>query len=252
MKRLFKQLVSIMLLVVFSTSCGCVTLFSSVNFKNAPRNSFVKVEVMTQEYDSTGSGVIIRQIENSNTIILTAGHMCKPNTIAMRVLDIKEEAFQIIGFIAAENDDLCLLITKGVINGDPVKIANNPPEIGDHAYNIAAPMGLHAPDMELMFDGYHQGKVKINEEKYPLDIYSIAGRGGSSGSPIFNNNWELIGIVSRGIDSFQHIMITVNQERVKAFYDYAYTPQFKVDAAKNMGNLKKKIIDFMKSITEDT
>ncbi len=236
------------MLVVYSTSCGCATLFNSVNFKDAPRNSFVKVEVLTDQYASTGSGVIINHIENSNTIILTAGHICHDNTIAMRVLDIKEKAFEVITFVKAERDDLCLLITKGVINGKPIKLAEEAPQIGEHSYNIAAPMGIHAPDMELMFDGYYQGKLKLSVEHYPSDIYSIAGMGGSSGSPIFNENWELVGIVSRGINGFQHIMLSVEYPRIKIFYEYAFTEQFKVDAARNMGNIEKKMMDFMSKL----
>lgn len=237
-----------MLLVVYSTSCGCATLFNSVNFKDAPRRSFVKIEVVTDEYASTGSGVIIDQIKNSNTIILTAGHICHDNTIAMRVLDINEEPYEITGFVRAEKDDLCLLITDKQIDGQPVKMADRVPEIGDHVYNIAAPMGIHGPNMELMFDGYAQGNIQIREENYPLDIYSIAGVGGSSGSPIFNENWELIGIVSRGMNDFQHIMLSVGYPRVKSFYDYAFTDQFKVDSTKNRDNLQKKMIEFIEKM----
>lgn len=248
MPHFFKQLIGIMMLVVCSTNCGCATLFNSVNFKNAPRDSFVKIEVLTDEYASTGSGVIINHVKDLNTIILTAGHICHDNTIAMRVLDIKENTFDVSTFVRAEKDDLCLLIVDGIISGRPVRIANNTPEIGDHTYNIAAPMGIHAPDMELMFDGYFQGKIKLPMEYYPSDIYSIAGMGGSSGSPVFNDNWEIIGIVSRGMNGFQHIMLSVEYPRVKLFYDYAFSDQFMVDYNKNMGSIEKKMMDFMEKL----
>ena len=216
-----------MLLLVYSTGCGCATFFNSVNFKNAPRSSFVVIEVITNEDASTGSGVIIDQIKNSNTIILTAGHICHDNTVAMRVLDINEESYEVVGFVRAEKDDLCLLITEKQIPTKPVKIAGKEPEIADHVYNIAAPMGIHGPDMVLMFDGYFQGNIKITEENYPLDVYNIPGMGGSSGSPVFNEHWELIGIVSRGLDDFHHVMLSVGYLRVKGFYQFAFTKQFK-------------------------
>jgi len=248
MPQLLRQLIGIMLLVVYSASCGCATLFNSVSFKEAPRSSFVKVEILTDEYASTGSGVIINHIKNSNTIILTAGHICHDNTIAMRVLDIKENTFNVNTFVRAVKDDLCLLVTDGFIEGRPIKLSDTAPQIGDHAYNIAAPMGIHAPDMELMFDGYFQGKLKLPIEHYPSDIYSIAGMGGSSGSPIFNDNWELVGIVSRGMNGFQHIMLSVEYPRIKVMYDYAFTDQFTVDYTKSMGSIERKMMDFMEKL----
>lgn len=248
MPHFFKQLIVAIMLVVYSTSCGCATFFNSVNFKNAPRTSFVKVEVLTDEYASTGSGVIINHTKDFNTIILTAGHICNDNTIAMRVLDINEDSFDIVSFVRAEKDDLCLLVAKGYIESKPVKISQSAPQIGEHAYNIAAPMGIHAPGMELMFDGYYQGKLKLPVEHYPSDIYSIAGMGGSSGSPIFNDNWELVGIVSRGMNGFQHIMLSVEYPRVKAFYEYAFSDQFMVDYNKNMPGIQKKMLEFAEKL----
>ena len=152
MPQFFKQLFGIFLLVIYSTGCGCFTLSNSVNFKNAPRESFVKVEILTTEYASTGSGVIINHIDNLNTIILTAGHICHANTTAIRVLDLKENKYPVIRFVVSAEDDLCLLITEIPIPAKPLKIAKNNIEIGDHIYNMAAPLGIHGPDMTLMFD----------------------------------------------------------------------------------------------------
>ena len=155
MPQFFKQLFGMFLLVICTTSCGCVTLSNSVNFKNAPRESFVKVEVLTTDHASVGSGVIINHLDNLNTIILTAGHVCDFNTVAIRVLDLKENKYSIIGFAVSSQDDLCLLIADSIIPAPALKISENSPEIGDHIYNIAAPLGIHAPNMVLMFDGYY-------------------------------------------------------------------------------------------------
>jgi S1-C subfamily serine protease len=248
MPQFFKQLFGIILLVMFSTSCGCVTALNSVNFKNAPRESFVKVEILTTEHASVGSGVIINQIDNINTIILTAGHVCDFNTIAIRVLDLKENKYPIIGFAVSSEDDLCLMITESMISAPPIKVAENAPEIGDHIYNIAAPLGMHGPNMALMFDGYYQGYVKLTEEQHSSDIYNLVGIGGSSGSPVFNDSWEIVGVISRGVPDFHNVMMSVNQKRVKLFYNYAFSYDFKIRVLESRIKIKQSFEEKTKEI----
>jgi S1-C subfamily serine protease len=249
MPQFFKQLFGIILLVVYCTSCGCATLFNSVNFKNAPRSSFVKIEIITTDgYMSTGSGVIINHLDNLNTIILTAGHICKDNTLAMRVLDLFEQQHAVASFVTAKEDDLCIIVINDLIDGEPIKMSEESAEIGDHVYNIAAPRAIHAPNMSLMFDGYYQGRMRVSEEKYALDIYSVAGKGGSSGSPVFNENWKIIGIISRGMEDFQHVMLSINHERTKKFYDYSFSDQFKIDVHLATIEYNKKLLDYMNKL----
>lgn len=214
--------------------------------KDAPRTSFVKIEVPTNEYISTGSGVIVNHIEEK-TLILTAGHLCKDNTVGMRVLDYYEKHYEVITFIRSKEDDLCILVTE-FISWPAIKASNLKPEIGDKVYNIAAPMGIHGPNMSLSFEGHYQGQMILKEEKHPLDIHSISGMGGSSGSPIFNNNWEIIGIISRGISGFQHIMMCVNQERTMAFVEYTFTEVFREELKVVLENKNQKLIDIINSI----
>jgi S1-C subfamily serine protease len=246
MPQFFKQLFGIITLLVFCTSCGCATFGVLSTMKDAPRTSFVKIEVLTNEYISTGSGVIVNHIEEK-TLILTAGHICKDNTVAMKVLDHYEKEYQVITFIRSNEDDLCILVTD-FISWQAIKISNSEPEIGDKVYNIAAPMGIHAPDMSLTFEGHYQGQMKLKEEKHALDIHSISGMGGSSGSPIFNDKWQIIGIVSRGVTGFQHIMMCVSQARTKVFIDYTFTVAFQEELKVVLENKNQKLIDIINSI----
>lgn len=248
MPQFFKQLFGMFLVAIFSTSCGCVTLSSSVNFKNAPRESFVKVEVLTTDHASVGSGVIINHLDNLNTIILTAGHVCDFNTVAIRVLDLKENKYPVIGFAVSSEDDLCLMVTEAIIPAQALKIAENSPKTGEHIYNISAPLGIHGPDMALMFDGYYQGNIKFIEEKHPYSVYNLVGVGGSSGSPIFNENWEIIGIISRGVPEFQSVMLGVSQERVKLFYNYSFSSDYKIKVLEARNKTKQTFSDKIKEI----
>jgi S1-C subfamily serine protease len=246
MPQFFKQLFGIITLLVFSTSCGCASFGILSTMKDAPRTSFVKIEVITNEYISTGSGVIVNHIEEK-TLILTAGHICKDNTVAMKVLDHYEKEYEVITFIRSNEDDLCVLVTD-FISWPAIKVSNSEPEIGDKVYNIAAPMGIHAPDMSLTFEGHYQGQMKLKEEKHALDIHSISGMGGSSGSAIFNDKWQIIGIVSRGVTGFQHIMMCVSQARTKVFIDYTFTVAFQEELKVVLENKNQKLIDIIKSI----
>lgn len=246
MPQFFKQLIGMITLLVFSASCGCVTVGDNINMKNAPRTSFVKIEVATEEYISTGSGVIVNHIDDK-TLVLTAGHICKDNTVAMRVLDHYEKEYEIITFIRSNEDDLCILITD-FIAWPAIKVSDSQPEIGDKVYNIAAPMGIHAPNMSLSFEGHYQGQLALKEEKYALDIHSVSGMGGSSGSPIFDSKWQIIGIVSRGVVGFQHIMMCVSHARTKAFVDYTFTVAFQEELKVVLEKRNTKLIDIINNI----
>lgn len=246
MPQFFKQLFGMITLLVFSTSCGCVTLNNISDMRSAPRTSFVKIEVATNEYISTGSGVIVNHIDEK-TLILTAGHICKDNTVAMRVLDHYEKEYEVITFIRSNEDDLCILVTD-FISWPAIKVSNSQPEIGDKVYNIAAPMGIHAPNMSLSFEGHYQGQMRLKEEKHSLDIHSISGMGGSSGSPIFDKDWQIIGIVSRGVTGFQHVMMCVNHARTKLFVDYTFTVAFQEELKVVLENKNQKLIDIINSI----
>jgi S1-C subfamily serine protease len=245
MPQFFKQLIGMIALLVFCASCGCITLGESITMKNAPKTSFVKIEVATEDYISTGSGVIVNHIDDK-TLVLTAGHICKDNTVAMRVLDHYEKEYEIITFVRSNEDDLCILITD-FIAWRAVKMSDSEPEIGDKVYNIAAPMGIHAPNMSLSFEGHYQGQLKLKEEKHALDLHSVTGMGGSSGSPMFDSKWQIIGVISRGITGFQHVMMSVSYTRTKQFVDYTFTVAFKEELKVVLENRNTKLIDIIKN-----
>jgi S1-C subfamily serine protease len=246
MSTFFKLFVNIVTLLIFSTSCGCITLADYKDLVKAPRHSFVKIVVVAEDYDSTGSGIIINHV-GETTLILTAGHICKDSILNMTILDHFENKHESLAFIRSTEDDLCIIVTNS-IPLPAIGTADKKTIIGDIVYNIAAPMGIHAPNMALVFEGHYQGAINIKDEKHSLDIHSVSGMGGSSGSPVFNKEWQIIGVVSRGITDFQHIMLCVNEERTKAFIDYSFTKVFEQEINVAIERKNQKLIDIMNKL----
>lgn len=216
LNRFLTFFTSIALLLITS----CVTIPSSCYFCNEPsaRLSFVKIAGITSDSHAyTGSGVVVDHISDLHSIILTAGHICKENAQLMVVLDYKENDYGVLKMYLSNNDDLCAIVTATKINVTPSRISTKPLVISDKVFNISAPMGIHGPDMSLMFSGYYSGIMSIREEKYVLNVFTVPGYGGSSGSPIFNEDWEIVSIVSRGLPNFTHFMIGVSHGRVLQF-----------------------------------
>lgn len=152
-----------------------------------------------------GSGVFVgRNIEEEKSYILTAEHICKEPE------DPKPEAFLNQSILATRmivNDsygdkykarvvrtdaetDLCLLEID-MIAPEPVLVAQEDPFQHDKIWNIAAPTAIWDPTSVIIFDGYFDGINKNNQS-----VYSMPTAPGSSGSPIFNRDNELVGIVS--------------------------------------------------------
>ena len=89
------------------------------------------------------------------------------------------------------------------------------PEVGDKTYNISAPAGVtHLPAVPIL-SGIFSGEAGgVNS-----DLYTIPAVGGSSGSGIFNENYELIGIVVASVRQFHHITLSVKYEDLISFIE---------------------------------
>ena len=91
------------------------------------------------------------------------------------------------------------------------------PEAGDRAYNISAPWGFHGKNMVLHFEGYYSGRTTISKFDYDLDVYTIPTRPGSSGSPVYNGQWEIVGIASMANMRLENFGLMVTLEDIQEF-----------------------------------
>ena len=214
-----------------------------------PRETFVKYEAFTYKqsctprdpdnlkspcYDrvtgATGSASIVARSFNG-AYILTAAHMCDRSEVIKRftaidkelgndhikyfqrhmVLDIDAFKYnvEVIGF--DWELDSCIVFAWGLF-GPSLEIAKESPKIGDKIYNFAAPAGFFKKDLIPLFDGYFIGYWNANTSVYTLPVI-----GGSSGSPIVNDQGQLVGLVYARHSSFHHIAISPKFEDMRKF-----------------------------------
>lgn len=220
------------------------------NHQVLPLKSFVQVKIIAKatitscpedyvgceigekiESPSLASGVILE-----NGQILTAGHVCISMTttegkaimyeslqlngdnqpegtikILNRAVDYDGNMHPVEVDMIDVNTDLCLLDAPSV-NISGVKLANQMPHQGSKVYTISAPSGVFSPGMSLIFDGYYAGE-DLEDDSY----FTIPAAPGSSGSPIFNHQGELIGIIFAAHNDFENLAIAANLDEIRQF-----------------------------------
>lgn len=143
-----------------------------------------------------GSGVAI-----DKDTILTAGHVCEGMkqvgkerlegfSIKTYIIDYdgtKRTSFSIAKI--DEKNDLCLIKSKG--NRNYARISASRPDIGDLTYSVSSPHGVFSANNVLLYSGYYTG-IDGDEQS----VFTILAKPGSSGGPVFNQNGEIISIIS--------------------------------------------------------
>lgn len=114
--------------------------------------------------------------------------------------------------------DLCLLYVKK-LQRKPALLAHSAPEPGDKAYNLAAPLGMFGSNMIPKLDGYFAGYLTRDPRDVDqmFSIYSIPAIGGSSGSPIFNSDGYVIGMIHSVNIRFPFLTYSPTFKQLKQF-----------------------------------
>ena len=241
------------LLITATFLLSCATTITEKKDFEWPRDSFVKYEgwiyrqaceprdpdnlaseCYSKQQGVTGSGSVVAS-SFDGVYILTAAHMCdrRKDIKFLESLEnqndseeskekvkffIKHYVVDLDGFkynteIVAydSNIDACITFTWGLFK-DSIPLAKDPPKIGSKIYNVAAPAGFFKKNLVPLFEGIYVGEYN----KYAT-IYTLPAIGGSSGSPIVNNNGELIGLVFARHNKFHHIVLSSHHDRLKRF-----------------------------------
>lgn len=215
MRLATSKIISLFLFSILSISCTS----SNLNFSKHARGTFVKIkqetkiticnpqdptECITKDAVSTGSGAVVMRT-NMGSYVLTAAHVCDYQdsvSVAKQIGAEKLEVFlKAINFKLGEYQadivnmdhgiDACILFAHNLFTTNVAKVAGPLTflEEGDRVYNVAAPVGIFYENVVPLLEGFYMG------QKGTKAYYSIPAMGGSSGSPIFNADDEIVGMI---------------------------------------------------------
>jgi len=213
----FASLYIIALFLLSVSTISCAT--SNLDFSRDARDTFVKIkqdikitlcnpenpaECLTKDALSTGSGAVVMRT-SGGSYVLTAAHVCDySETVAMaeQVGAKKVEVFmKAVNFKLGEYTadiinmdhtiDTCILFAHNLYTTKVAKVASATTSVeeGERVYNVAAPVGIFYEDVVPLLEGFYMGQKGMKA------YYSIPAMGGSSGSPIFNADDEIVGMI---------------------------------------------------------
>tara|TARA_Y100000310_G_scaffold311139_1_gene357153 strand:- start:1255 stop:2049 length:795 start_codon:yes stop_codon:yes gene_type:complete len=235
MKKILKYtLISAILLLIMLLAFSCCLNSSYLSTGGLDegdksfRESFLKVEnkfsareCIEDEHKQQTECRIERIISSASAFVvssgkagsyaITAAHFCEEDMELLLQSIVRGTPIEKIRFYAYDIDmkkydinvinydrelDLCLIYVKK-LQKKPALISQHPPNPGDKTYNLAAPMGMFNTNMIPKLDGYFAGySIRDPSEKdQKFAIYSVPAIGGSSGSPLFNKDGYIVGMI---------------------------------------------------------
>ena len=231
------KIIKLLLLVITFTSCSTYYVqrphfTQEHNFKqiNDPIYESTVLLERIANFDGqlepiVATGVVIKNIEGKkkkiNSFILSVEHFCKKikNKVMASAVSRDDEALitykgKVLS-IDKEND-LCLIKVYNTKNNlIPIKFSTIPPKIGDKVMAIGGPETIFPSKTE----GYVISNV-IGSYNPNNDLYmTLPASGGSSGSAIYNENFELVGILKAGHLRFKQISVAISLEKINSFLD---------------------------------
>ena len=242
MKKTKSLLLLILIFIISSCTLYCNGSRESHNpikDSSLSRHSFVKIykaiqleicnpekpkECVKKRMDSSGSGFIVRN-DDDGSYIITAAHVCdnkdiESYTAIMPNVEITKRSFYVADiygnkFVTAilnydSKIDVCVAYTYGLYK-PAVKISSEAPRPGDIVFNLAAPLGVFAPNMVPIMHGIYSGEMD------DMAIYSVPAAGGSSGSGVFNSHGELIGLIHSVFVRFNNLSLSPTYEQLVDF-----------------------------------
>lgn len=214
------KLIIILIVILFNGSCVTTTVKTDcqndiTDATKIPYTSFMFISVANVHraclYNETGcesktmlyhgSGVLIyrSQKDEQKAFIMTAKHLCdKQNEEIQNTRKLLTEIYVVDYYgrkhdakhvYSSDDSDLCVVSINDLkLDVEVAKLSHMMPNVGEKAYNVAAPRGFFRHGAALIFEGIYSG---ISSD---LALYTIPTTMGSSGSGIFNRHGKLISL----------------------------------------------------------
>ena len=183
---------------------------------------FSGISSVTYKMMSSSTGTSILN-SNSGKYVLTTGHTCNPRfgipdglervkvTQSTFLIDSKGNRHETTTIEFNEKLDVCILHSKTLKMPNMPIGWDAPPKVGDKVYNYAAPVGVFAEGAVPILEGRYSGKV------WGMALYTIPAIGGSSGSPIFNVNGKMVGMIHSVHSNFHHLSFSPHHHELLKF-----------------------------------
>lgn len=192
-----------------------------------PTNSFVQlqqsfVDSITRKETpiSLGSGIVIKTT-HKGSYILTNNHVCNISIRTIMAMASRGHVGSLKNSVKALNGekadvltlkkdartDMCMVFAKNFFR-PAVKIAPRGPKIGESIFVVGAPRGYYAPNFSTVpiFSGIFSGFDEHWADKnIMVSVLSIRIAPGNSGSGIFDENGDLVGVIHSHMTEFDEI-----------------------------------------------
>mgnify|MGYP002876072774 CR=1 FL=1 len=175
-------------------------------------------------YESTASGLSIKTV-NGKTYTLTAAHFCEVFRSDLSSLGYLSSDMEITDSLGNNYDseivyldrssDLCLVSSFAPIEDD-IQLAKDIPEVGEKIFALSSPLSMSGDGVLLHFEGFFSG---CNSDK--ICFYTIPATSGSSGSIVFNNDGEAIGMIQMVPIGFDSVSIGIGRDSIENFLSSA-------------------------------
>jgi len=234
------RLLTILSIFILSLSIlSCAT--SNLDFQRDARDTFVKIkqnvaitvcnpadpkECLTKTSRSTGSGAVVARTDEGS-YVLTAGHVCSfekemqlasefaGSKVLVQMRSVNFSLGEYVSDIISMDDtiDTCLLFARNLYTTKVAKIASYTTSLepGERVYNVAAPVGIFYQDVVPLLEGFFMGNRDTRA------YYSVPAMGGSSGSPIFNRDNEIVGMIHSVNVYFPVVSVSPPLKELRAF-----------------------------------
>ena len=177
--------------------------------------------VINKKDRSLGTGFIFKNI-NGNSYLLSVQHLCGRRGRSLEIHSVPDRENRTEKFFAKvvyanKKDDIC--IARVYDTGkqfEPIKFADEAPQAGDKVMTIGASVGV----FPTKTDGYVIGHdlLGIDGADDAADmrkklLISVPTAGGNSGGPIYNENYQVVGLLTARHPEFNHSSLCIPPRR---------------------------------------